>query len=61
MDDYLVLPEISVRESGEIIHPTRLALTGKTVSPGLFDIMALLGKDVCLSRIDKAIDWIKNR
>ena len=29
---------------GKAIHPTRLALTGRTVSPGLFDVMVLLGR-----------------
>ena len=30
---------------GKAIHPTRLALTGRTVSPGLFDVMVLLGRE----------------
>lgn len=41
-----------------IIHPTRLALTGRTVSPGLFEVMALLGKRKCLERIDLALAFI---
>lgn len=36
---------------GILIHPLRFALTGSTASPGLFEIMEILGKDVCLSRI----------
>ena len=44
---------------GKVIHPTRLALTGRTVSPGLFDVMVLLGKEKTLERIDKAIAYIK--
>lgn len=40
---------------GELIHPSRVALTGRTVGPGLFDIIALLGKDKCLERLDRAI------
>ncbi|MBU2702534.1 glutamyl-tRNA synthetase [Sporomusaceae bacterium BoRhaA] len=43
---------------GELIHPTRLALTGRLVSPGLFDVMALLGKELCLKRMDEAINYI---
>jgi glutamyl-tRNA synthetase len=43
---------------GELIHPTRLALTGRLVSPGLFDVMALLGKELCLKRLDTAIHYI---
>ena len=41
-------------KAGEIIHPTRLALTGRTVSPGLYDVMALLGKERCLARLKRA-------
>lgn len=40
---------------GELVHPSRLALTGKTVSPGLFDVMVLLGKERTLARLDAAI------
>lgn len=43
---------------GALIHPTRLALSGRTVGPGLFDIIVTLGKEECLSRINRAIDWI---
>lgn len=45
-------------KSGDLIHPTRLALTGRLVSPGLFDVMALLGKERCLTRMDQAIKYI---
>ena len=45
---------------GKVIHPTRLALTGRTVSPGMFDVMVLLGKEKTLVRLAKAIDFIKN-
>lgn len=38
-------------KGGELIHPTRLALTGVTVGPGLFDVMTLLGKEVCIERL----------
>jgi glutamyl-tRNA synthetase len=39
----------------EIFHPLRVAVTGRAVSPPLFDTLELLGKDRVLSRIDKAI------
>lgn len=55
---YRQLSEALTVKSGDLIHPTRLALTGRTVSPGLFDVMALLGKDRCLARIDRAIRYI---
>ncbi|HAG09221.1 MAG TPA: glutamate--tRNA ligase, partial [Desulfotomaculum sp.] len=44
----------------KLIHPTRLALTGKTFGPGLFDIIVTLGHTKCLERLDRAINWIKN-
>jgi len=43
---------------GAVAQPVRLALTGRTVSPGLFEIMAALGKEECLSRLTKAQDYI---
>ena len=42
-----------------IIHPLRLALTGKTFSPGIFEVMQVLGKEKVLRRIDKAVEYIK--
>ncbi len=44
---------------GKVIHPTRLALTGRTVSPGMFDVMVLLGKERTLARLRKAVEYIK--
>jgi glutamyl-tRNA synthetase len=38
-----------------IAQPMRIALTGKTVSPGLFEIMLTLGKKTVLSRLEKAL------
>lgn len=45
---------------GKVIHPTRLALTGRTVSPGMFDVMVLLGKKKTLARLEKAVEFIKS-
>jgi len=53
-----LMDELKIK-GGIIIHPTRLALTGRTVSPGLFEVMALLGKRKCLERLDKAIELIQ--
>lgn len=44
---------------GKVIHPTRLALTGRTVSPGMFDVMVLLGRDKTLARLEDAIKYIE--
>ncbi|MCE5287585.1 MAG: glutamate--tRNA ligase [Pelosinus sp.] len=55
---YRQLTEDLAIKIGELIHPTRLALTGRTVSPGLFEVMVLLGKEECLKRMDQAIKYI---
>ena len=40
---------------GKVIQPSRLALSGRTVTPGMFDVMVLMGKEKTLERFDKAI------
>ncbi|MDF1612159.1 glutamate--tRNA ligase [Stygiobacter electus] len=40
---------------GKLIHPLRLAVTGQSTGPGIFDILAILGKDEVVKRIEKAI------
>ncbi len=40
--------------ASKLIHPTRLALSGKVVGPGLFEMMELLGKDAVTRRLRKA-------
>lgn len=42
-------------KAGALIHAVRVSLTGRTVSPGLFDVMALLGRDLVLRRVDAAV------
>ena len=43
---------------GKLVHPARLALTGKSVGPGLFELAELLGKDACLERMAKASAFV---
>jgi len=43
---------------GQIIHPIRMAVTGRTVGPGLFELMATLGKDRILSRLNRALNTL---
>jgi len=40
---------------GDIVHTLRVAVTGKSVGPGVYDCLALLGKDACVRRIDRAL------
>jgi len=37
--------------AGKLIHPLRVALTGQMSSPGIFDVLVLLGRDRSLERI----------
>jgi len=39
--------------AGKIIHPTRLAVSGRSGGPGLFEMMKLLGRGTCVSRLRK--------
>lgn len=45
--------------SGKLIHPTRLAVSGVSSGPGLFELMTALGKDCVLRRIAAAVEFIK--
>ena len=44
--------------AAKIIHPVRIVLTGFAVSPGLFEMMEVLGKETCLRRLDKGLTEI---
>lgn len=46
---------------GKIAQPVRLALTGRTASPGIFEIIEIIGKDRVLSRLKDAIKFVKDR
>jgi glutamyl-tRNA synthetase len=50
-------------EAGEkaavLIHAVRLAVTGFSVSPGLFELLSLLGKKVVIRRLKKAVDYLQ--
>ncbi|MGE5571762.1 MAG: glutamate--tRNA ligase [Bacteroidota bacterium] len=43
------------RKAGDIIHPVRVAVTGRAASPGIFEVLELLGRDVTCSRLDAAV------
>jgi glutamyl-tRNA synthetase len=36
---------------GAVAQPLRVALTGKTTSPGIFEVLSVLGRDECLARL----------
>ncbi|PYO48001.1 MAG: glutamate--tRNA ligase [Gemmatimonadetes bacterium] len=41
--------------AGKVFQPLRVALTGLTVSPGIFEMLVQMGRDLSLKRIEKAI------
>ncbi len=57
---YRTLSEELGISTGRLIHPTRLAITGRTAGPGLFEIMALLSRERTVERLKKAADYIEN-
>lgn len=44
------------KKLGEIIHPIRLMITGKSSGAGMFETMEVLGKEKCISRISFFLD-----
>ncbi len=50
--------EREVIKLAQLIHPARLALTGKTISPGFFETVELMGKTESLRRLQRAIQYI---
>jgi glutamyl/glutaminyl-tRNA synthetase len=44
----------------KVFQPVRVAIAGTTVSPGIFESVALLGREETLTRIDKALERASN-
>ena len=45
-------------KAGVLIQATRIAITGGVVSPGLFEMLVVLGRDTLLRRLDRLIDTL---
>ncbi|RCK79949.1 MAG: Glutamyl-tRNA synthetase [Candidatus Ozemobacter sibiricus] len=45
--------EAEGRKFGDVVHLCRLGLSGRTATPGLFEVMAVLGRDRCLARLER--------
>ncbi len=56
---YKELAEKLGKKGGDLIHPTRLAVSGLPFGPGLFELMAALGKDTVLRRMQAAAEAIR--
>ena len=46
------LAEAWTKKAAAFIHPLRVALTGQAVSPGIFEVTSILGREAVLARID---------
>jgi glutamyl-tRNA synthetase len=44
--------------AGKLIHPLRVAVTGRMSSPGIFDVLTLLGRERALSRTRAGVERI---
>jgi nondiscriminating glutamyl-tRNA synthetase len=48
----------TARKMGDVVNPLRVAVTGQGVGPGLYDCLAILGRDACLSRISQTLTML---
>jgi glutamyl-tRNA synthetase len=55
------LVEGSGRKAKAVYQPLRVAITGTTVSPGIFDSLAVLGREESLRRIERALKRLDER
>lgn len=46
---------------GDLMQPLRVAVTGTNVSPGIYEVLALLGRERVLERIERTIKMLKER
>ncbi len=60
-DAFRAVMETTGLKLGKIAQPVRVALTGKTVSPGIFEVIALIGRSRTLKRIQAAIAFIRQQ
>ena len=47
-------------KAGKIFQPLRVALTGQSTSPGIFEVLALLGRERSIMRIDAALAVLRS-
>jgi glutamyl-tRNA synthetase len=57
--DLRALAESRGLKAGALIHATRLALTGRMVSPGLFEMLELVGREPALARMDRLVSHLQ--
>jgi glutamyl-tRNA synthetase len=54
------LPERLDAKPGKVYQPIRVAITGTSVSPGIFESLAVLGREESLARIDAALARLRS-
>jgi glutamyl-tRNA synthetase len=47
--------------AAKLIHPLRMALVGVPVSPGVFEVAEILGKEKTIERIERLVKWLEKR
>ena len=52
------IAEAAGTERGPVIHTLRISATGRTVGAGLFETLAVLGRERVLARLERAKGWI---
>jgi glutamyl-tRNA synthetase len=48
-------------KAGALIHATRVAVTGRTASPGLFEVLVLLGRERTVRRLERLVNFLATR
>jgi glutamyl-tRNA synthetase len=48
-------------KAGPLIHAVRVAVTGRTTSPGLFEVLVLLGRERSIERIERLVNFLATR
>lgn len=48
-------------KAGALIHAVRVAATGRATSPGLFEVLALLGRERATARVERLVAWLATR
>jgi glutamyl-tRNA synthetase len=55
------LAQTTGQKMANLAQPVRVALTGKTASPGLYEIIHILGREEALRRIQRAVEFAEGR
>jgi glutamyl/glutaminyl-tRNA synthetase len=55
--EFKTLAAATGQKVGALIHPARLAVSGRPVGPSLYHLLEVLGPDRVLSRLDRAEKW----